>query len=52
MIKTILFDLDDTLYDYQSTHKKSMEEVYTLLKKEINFPRKSLSIYIIKQKKR
>ncbi len=50
MIKTILFDLDDTLYDYQSTHKKSMEEVYTLLKKEINFPRKKF-IHLYNQAK-
>ena len=40
VIKTILFDLDDTLYDYESTHKKSMNEVYTFLKKEINMTRK------------
>ena len=40
MIKTILFDLDDTLYDYESTHKKAMNEVYTFLKKEIGMTRK------------
>ncbi len=40
MKKAILFDLDDTLYDYESTHKKSMNEVYTFLKKEIGMSRK------------
>ena len=40
MKKVILFDLDDTLYDYESTHKKAMNEVYTYLKKELNMSRK------------
>lgn len=39
VIKTILFDLDDTLYDYESTHKKSMNEVYTFLKNKIKMTR-------------
>ena len=38
--KAILFDLDDTLYDYESTHKKSMNEVYTFVKKELKISRK------------
>ncbi len=40
MKKAILFDLDDTLYDYEKTHKRAMNEVYALLKREIGIPRK------------
>jgi len=35
MIKAILFDLDDTLYDYSPVSKKALEKVYKILKKEI-----------------
>ena len=40
MKKVILFDLDDTLYDYESAHKKAINEVYFFLKKEIGLTRK------------
>jgi len=40
MKKVILFDLDDTLYDYETTHKKAMNEVYTFVKKELKISRK------------
>lgn len=40
MKKAILFDLDDTLYDYESTHKKAINEVYSFLNKEIGMSRK------------
>ena len=33
--KAVLFDLDDTLYEYDSVHKKSLKEVYKVLKKHI-----------------
>lgn len=35
MIKAIIFDLDNTLYEYHSVNKKSLEEVYKTLRKEI-----------------
>lgn len=41
MKKAILFDLDDTLYDYEKTHKRAMNEVYTFLKKELGISRKN-----------
>jgi len=28
MIRAVLFDLDNTLYDYDSAHKKAMKEIY------------------------
>lgn len=38
--KAILFDLDDTLYDYSPVHKKALAEVYKILKDEINISKK------------
>ena len=35
-IKAVLFDLDNTLYDYDSVHKKALKQVYKVLKKHIN----------------
>ncbi|MBT4376392.1 HAD family hydrolase [archaeon] len=40
MKKAILFDLDDTLYDYSKAHTKAIDGVYTFLKKEIGIPKK------------
>ena len=33
--KVVLFDLDNTLYDYKPVHEKALNEVYKILKKEI-----------------
>lgn len=41
--KVILFDLDDTLYDYQSNHIKSLNEVYKILKYDINISTKKFT---------
>ncbi len=38
MKKAILFDLDDTLYEYEPTHKKALKAVYSIVKKEIGTP--------------
>lgn len=35
MKKAILFDLDDTLYDYEPVHKKALSEVYKIFNKKI-----------------
>jgi L-ribulose-5-phosphate 4-epimerase len=34
--KAVLFDLDDTLYDYSKVHKIAIKEVYKLLKEKLN----------------
>ncbi len=34
--KAVLFDLDNTLYDYDSAHQKALKAVYKVLKKHIN----------------
>jgi putative hydrolase of the HAD superfamily len=34
--KAVLFDLDNTLYDYEAPHKKALKAVYDILKDEIN----------------
>ena len=33
--KAVLFDLDNTLYDYDKPHEKALKEVYKVLKKQI-----------------
>jgi putative hydrolase of the HAD superfamily len=33
--KAVLFDIDDTLYDYKSVHKKALKAVYGVLKKDL-----------------
>ena len=33
--KVVLFDLDDTLYEYKPVHHVALKEVYKILKKEI-----------------
>ncbi len=35
MKKAVLFDLDDTLYEYELTHKKALEETYKIFNKKI-----------------
>ncbi|HKL24525.1 MAG TPA: HAD family hydrolase [Candidatus Nanoarchaeia archaeon] len=35
MKRAVLFDLDDTLYDYEPCHKKGLKAVYNELKKEL-----------------
>ncbi|MBR9702110.1 HAD-IA family hydrolase, partial [Candidatus Pacearchaeota archaeon] len=34
--KAILFDLDNTLYDYEAPHKKALKAVYDVLKGDVN----------------
>ncbi len=34
--KAILFDLDNTLYDYEAPHKKALKAVYNILKGSLN----------------
>ncbi len=41
MKKAVLFDLDNTLYDYEKTHKKALNSVFEILKKHINISKKS-----------
>ena len=38
--KVVLFDLDNTLYDYKPVHEKALNEVYKILKKEIKISQK------------
>ena len=38
--KVVLFDLDNTLYDYKPVHEKALNEVYKILKKEIEISHK------------
>ena len=35
MIKAVLFDLDDTLYEYEPVHQKALGEVYKVFNKKI-----------------
>lgn len=35
MKKAVLFDLDNTLYDFEIPHKKALKEVHKVLKKYI-----------------
>ena len=35
MIKAILFDLDDTLYNYEPVHQKSLSEVYKVFNEKV-----------------
>lgn len=39
MKKAVLFDLDNTLYDYEPVHKKAVDSVYVLLKSKLNVSR-------------
>ncbi len=38
MKKAILFDLDDTLYDYEPAHQKALKAVYPIVEKEMGIP--------------
>lgn len=38
--KAVLFDLDDTLYDYKPAHKRALVETFKILKKEIDISKK------------
>lgn len=37
--KVVLFDLDNTLYEYEPVHQKALKNVYKVLKKEIKISR-------------
>ncbi len=51
MKKAVLFDLDNTLYDYKPVHKKSMQEVYKYLKNKLNISyRKFTELYNLSKK--
>jgi putative hydrolase of the HAD superfamily len=50
MKKIILFDLDDTLYDYKSAHKKAMNSTYKILKKKINISKKEFDYKFYKSR--
>ncbi len=46
--KAVLFDLDNTLYEYEPVHQKALKKVYEILKKEIKLPlQKFLKLYKI-----
>ncbi|MBR9678129.1 MAG: HAD-IA family hydrolase [Nanoarchaeota archaeon] len=46
--KAVLFDLDDTLYDYDPAHKAALKQVYKILKEEIKISyNKFLRLYNI-----
>ncbi len=48
--KVVLFDLDNTLYEYEPVHQKALNEVYKILKKEIKISLKEfLKLYKISQ---
>lgn len=40
--KAVLFDLDDTLYDYNYAHSKALNKVYLILAKEIKITKKKI----------
>ncbi|MGD9276712.1 MAG: HAD-IA family hydrolase [Candidatus Pacearchaeota archaeon] len=40
MKKAVLFDLDDTLYDYHYAHKKALGKVYSVLVKQVRISKK------------
>ena len=44
MIKAVLFDLDDTLYDYEYAHQISLKKVFSKLKKTTNMSIEMLKI--------
>ena len=47
-MKAILFDLDDTLYDYAPAHKKGLDAVYSIISKKIKISKKKfLALYKI-----
>lgn len=39
MKKAVLFDLDNTLYDYEPVHKKALDAVFNILRKEVKITR-------------
>ncbi len=43
MKKAVLFDLDDTLYDYEPCHKKGLKAVYEKLRKELKISYKKFN---------
>ena len=43
MAKAVIFDLDNTLYEYDPAHKNGLKESYKILKKEINISFKKFS---------
>lgn len=44
--KVVLFDLDNTLYEYEPVHQKALKSVYNILKKEIKISLKEfLKLY-------
>lgn len=48
--KVVLFDLDNTLYEYEPVHKKALNETYKILRKEIKISLKEfLKLYKISQ---
>lgn len=50
MKKVILFDLDDTLYDYESAHKKAMNAVYKKLNQKIKISKKDFDSKFLKSR--
>ena len=49
--KAVLFDLDNTLYDYDSPHKKALKAVYKVLKKHVKVSfAKFLKLYSLSKK--
>lgn len=49
--KVVLFDLDDTLYDYKTNHQESLNQVYKVLNKEIKISKKEfLDLYKLSNK--
>ena len=51
-IKAVLFDLDNTLYDYEPVYKKSLKAVHEILKNEIKMSYKDfLELYSLAQMK-
>ena len=51
MIKTILLDIDNTLYDYDDAHKKAMEHIYTYCKERLKWEKEKTKRLIQEAKK-
>jgi len=51
MKKAVLFDLDNTLYDYDTPHKKALKNVHSVLSKEIKITfKRFIELYEISKK--
>lgn len=46
MIKTVIFDIDNTLYNFDEAHDAGMEKVFYYIKEQFGFENPSSPSYI------